>query len=73
MMKFLTALLTLAGRLLGAWSDHKLRQQGRQDAQKEAVDEVQRQVELAEHAVDAVDPARVKRLRARFDAAAGGQ
>jgi hypothetical protein len=73
MIKFLTALLTLAGRLLGAWSDHKLRQQGRQEAHKEAADEVQRQIELAEHAVDAVDLARTERLRARFDAAARDQ
>lgn len=72
MMKFLTALLTLVGRLLGAWTDHKLRQQGRQEAAKEAADEVQRQLDLAEHAARLDDLERNKRLRNRFDDAAGG-
>ncbi len=68
-MKFLMALLTLANRLLAMWSDHKQQQRGRQDAQKEAEDELQRQVELAEHAVVTIDPDRTERLRSRFDAA----
>ncbi|CAB4140290.1 hypothetical protein UFOVP406_13 [uncultured Caudovirales phage] len=72
MMKFLTALLTLVGRLLGAWTDHKLRQQGRQEAAKEAADEVQRQLDLAEHAARLDDLERNERLRNRFDDAAGG-
>lgn len=70
MIKFLTALLTLLNRLWAEWNDTKLRQQGRQEAQKEAADEIQRQVDLAEHAVVAPDPTRTERLRARFDAAA---
>jgi L-2-hydroxyglutarate oxidase LhgO len=69
-IKFLTALLTFLNRLAAAWNDGKLRQQGRQEAQKEAADEVQRQVELAEHVVTAFDPDRAERLRARFDDAA---
>lgn len=67
MLKFLSALLTLFNRLLAAWDAKNLREQGRLEAEKEAAHEVQRQVELAEHAVDAVDPERTERLRNRFD------
>lgn len=69
-MKFLTALLTLVGRLLAAWSDHKLRQQGHQEAVREAEDEIKRKTDLAERAAQLDDPDRTERLRARFDAAA---
>ena len=70
-MKLLTALLSLLERLWAAWNANKLRQQGRQDAQKEAADEVQRQLDLAEYAARLDDLERNKRLRSRFDAAAG--
>jgi hypothetical protein len=70
-MKFLTALLTIVAHFLNLWKDHKLREQGRQDAQKEAADEVQRQLDLAEHAARLDDIERNKRLRARFDDATG--
>jgi hypothetical protein len=69
-MKFLTALLTIVSYFLGMWKERKLREQGRQDAHKEAADEVQRQIELAERAATADDPARTQRLRSRFDDAA---
>jgi hypothetical protein len=69
-MKLLTALLTIVAHVLGMWKDHKLREQGRQDAQKEAADEVQRQLDLAEHAARLDDVERNERLRSRFDAAA---
>jgi hypothetical protein len=69
-MKFLTALLTLAGRILAAWSEHKRHQQGRQEAIREANDELKRKTDLAESAAQLDDPDRTKRLRARFDAAA---
>jgi hypothetical protein len=69
-IKFLTALLSLLDRLLAAWDAHKLRQGGRQDAAKEAADEVQRQLDLAEHAARLDDPTHNERLRSRFDAAA---
>lgn len=72
MIKFLTTLLSLLDRLWAAWNDNNLRQQGRQAAQKEAADEVQRQLDLAEHAARLDDPDRNERLRARFDDAAGG-
>lgn len=70
-MKLLTALLSLLERLWAAWNANKLRQQGRQDAQKEAADEVQRQLDLAEYAARLDDHERNQRLRSRFDAAAG--
>jgi hypothetical protein len=66
-MKFLTALLKIVAHFLGLWKDHKLREQGRQDAHKEAADEVQRQVDLAQHAATTDDPIRTERLRNRFD------
>jgi hypothetical protein len=70
-VKLLTALLSLLERLWAAWDANKLRQQGRQDAQKEAADEVQRQLDLAEYAARLDDLERNQRLRARFDDAAG--
>lgn len=72
MIKFLTALLSLLHRILVEWDANKLRQQGRQEAAKEAADEVQRQLDLAEHAARLDDPVRNQRLRNRFDDAAGG-
>lgn len=71
MTKLLSSLLSLLDRLWAAWDQSKWRQQGRQEAQKEAADEVQRQLDLAEHAARLDDLERNKRLRARFDDAAG--
>ena len=70
MIKLLSSLLSLFDRLWAAWSDNKLRQQGRQEAMKEAADEVQRQVDLAEYVDTTPDSERDERLRTRFDAAA---
>jgi hypothetical protein len=70
-IKFLSSLLSLLDRLWAAWNANKLRQQGRQEAQKDAADEVQRQLDLAEHAARLDDIERNKRLRARFDDATG--
>ncbi len=70
MIKLLSSLLSLLDRLWAAWSDNKLRQQGRQEAMKEAADEVQRQVDLAEYVDTTPDSERDERLRTRFDAAA---
>ena len=67
MIKFLSSLLSLLDRLWAAWNDNKLRQQGRQEAEKEAADELQRQVDLAEHIAVTPDPDRDERLRSRFD------
>ena len=72
MIRLLSSLLSLLDRLWAAWSDNKLRQQGRQEAQKEAADEVQRQIDLAEYVDLTPDSKRNERLRTRFDDAAGG-
>lgn len=72
MIKFLSSLLSLLDRLWAAWDQSKWRQQGRHEAAKEAADEVQRQLDLAEHAARLDDPVRNQRLRNRFDDAAGG-
>jgi hypothetical protein len=64
-------LLSLLDRLWAAWSDNKLRQQGRQEAIKEMNDVINRQIELGEAAVNIPDLERDKRLRSRFDDAAG--
>jgi hypothetical protein len=69
-MKLLTALFSLLDRLFTMWRDNSLREQGRQQAHKEAADESKRQVELAEYAATADDPDRTERLRSRFDDAA---
>ena len=67
MIKLLSSLLSLLDRLWAAWSENKLRQQGRQMAIKEANDEINRQIELGEAAVNIPDPERDERLRDRFD------
>lgn len=71
-MKLLTALFSLLERLFTMWRDNSMRAQGRQQAAKEAADEVQRQLDLAEYAARLDDLERNKRLRARFDDATGG-
>ena len=67
MIKLLSSLLSLLDRLWASWSENKLRQQGRQMAIKEANDEINRQIELGEAAVNIPDPERDERLRDRFD------
>jgi hypothetical protein len=70
-MKLLSALLTIVAYFLNLGKERKLREQGRQDAHKEAADEVQRQLDLAEHVARLDDIERNKRLRSRFDDATG--
>lgn len=70
MIKFLTLLLSLLDRFFKGREEGRLRQEGKDQAVKEAEDEVQRQVDLAEHVAVAIDPDYDKRLRSRFDAAA---
>lgn len=70
-MKLLTALFSVLERLFTMWRDNSLREQGRQQANKEAADEVKRQLDLAQHAARLDDIERNKRLRARFDDATG--
>lgn len=66
-MKFLTLLLGVLDKLLGAWAEYRWKQQGRQKAIKEANDEINRQIELGEAAIIMPDPERDERLRNRFD------
>jgi hypothetical protein len=67
MIRLLSSLLSLLDRLWAAWSDNKLRQQGRQEAIKEMNDAINRQIELGEAAVNVPDLERDERLRDRFD------
>ena len=66
-MKCLTLLLGILDKLLGAWAESRWKQQGRQEAIKEANDEINRQIELGEAAIIIPDPERDERLRNRFD------
>ena len=66
-MKFLTLLLGILDKLLGAWAESRWKQQGRQEAIKEANDVINRQIELGEAAIIISDPERDERLRNRFD------
>ena len=66
-MKFLTLLLGVLDKLLGAWAEHRWKRQGRQEAIKEANDAINRQIELGEAAIVVPDPERDERLRDRFD------
>jgi hypothetical protein len=66
-MKFLTLLLGVLDKLLGAWAESRWKQQGRQETIKEANDEINRQIELGEAAIIVPDPERTERLRNRFD------
>lgn len=70
-MKLLTLLLSLLSSLFTMWRENSLREQGRLQAQKDAADELQRQLDLAEHAARLDDLERNKRLRSRFDEASG--
>ena len=66
-MKFLRLLLGILDKLLGAWAESRWKQQGRQEAIKEANDVINRQIELGEAAIIIPDPERNERLRNRFD------
>jgi hypothetical protein len=66
-MKFLTLLLGILDKLLGAWAESRWKQQGRQETIKEANDEINRQIKLGAAAIIIPDPERTERLRDRFD------
>jgi len=66
-MKFLTALLGVLDKLLGAWAEHRWKRQGRQETIKEMNDAINRQIEMGEAAIITPDPERDERLRNRFD------
>ena len=67
MIKFLTALLAVIDKAFAFFDQQHWKQQGRQEATKEAADAVQAQIELGEAAVAVPDPERNERLRNRFD------
>lgn len=67
MIKFLTALLAVIQKVFALLDQQHWKQQGRQEAAKEAADAVQAQIELGEAAVAVPDPERDERLRNRFD------
>jgi hypothetical protein len=67
MIKFLTALLAVIDRAFAFFDRQHWKQQGRQEATKEAADVVQEQIALGEAAGVVPDPERDERLRNRFD------
>lgn len=66
-MKFFAAFLTLLTQLLTLWRENKVKQEGRNDAQEQ----LDANVAKAEIALDVDDPARLDRLRDRFDRSRG--
>jgi hypothetical protein len=66
-MKFLAALLGIIDKLLGAWAEHRWKQQGRQETIKEMNEAINEQIALGEAAIITPDPERTERLRDRFD------
>jgi hypothetical protein len=66
-MKFLTLLLGVLDKLLGAWAEHRWKRQGRQETIKETNDAINEQIALGEAAIITPDPERTERLRDRFD------
>lgn len=66
-MKFLTLLLGVLNKLLGAWAEHRWKRQGRQETIKEINEAINEQIALGEAAIVIPDPERDERLRNRFD------
>jgi len=66
-MKFLAALLGIIDKLLGAWAEHRWKQQGRQETIKEINEAINDQIALGEAAIITPDVERTERLRYRFD------
>lgn len=64
-MKFFTGLLSLLSLLVSEWTRSRAKQEGRKDMQEQ----LDANVAKAEAAMDADDPARLDRLRNRFDRA----
>lgn len=67
MIKFLSSLLSLIERVFAHFDQERWKQQGRQEAIKEAADVVERQIKMGETAVAVPDPTRDERVRNRFD------
>ena len=73
MIKFLAALLDMIEKVFSFLDQQHWKQQGRQEAIKEANDAINRQIELGEAAVNTPDPERDERLRNRFDRSRANQ
>lgn len=73
MIKLLTALLGVINKLVGAWQSHHWKQQGRQEAIKQAEKEIEEQISLGEAAVSIPDPDRTERLRNKYDRSRSAQ
>lgn len=67
MLGFLTALFNVISKLVTAWRERGLRQQGRGEQAQADIVEVQAHVEEAKAAINIPDPVRDERLRGRFD------
>lgn len=73
MIKFLTILLGFIAEIFNAWRIANWKQEGRQEAIKEANDALNHDIEQAEAAVVVADPERDERLRNRFDRTRTGE
>lgn len=67
MIKLLAPLLSLINLVATMWREHKLKQQGREEAFRDEAKEVEARIATAKAAIDALDPSRDERLRSRFD------
>jgi len=72
-IKLLTALLGVLNKLLGAWAEHCWKRECRQEAVREAEDEISNQIALGEAAVSIPDPERTERLRSKYDRSRSAQ
>lgn len=73
MLKFLTALLGVLNKLLGAWAEHRWKREGRQEAALEAAHEIEQQIALGEAANSVPDVDRTERLRSKYDRSRSAQ
>lgn len=69
MIRFLSSLLALIERVFAHFDQERWKRQGRQEAEREAVDVIQRQIDMGEAAIAVPDSVRGERLRDRFDRA----
>ena len=67
MIRFLSSLMALIERAFAHFDQERWKQQGRQEAVKEAENAIQRQIDMGEAAVVVPDPVRDERVRNRFD------
>jgi hypothetical protein len=66
-MQFLATLLGVLNKLLGFWTEHRWKRQGRQETIREINDAINEQIALGEAAIIIPDVERTERLRNRFD------